>query len=138
MRGYMTGVRVDTSTRLLADMLIVLLIFALIRTLHGVPLISPSEPPDPFPALALRDTQSHFGQRTVNDIVIGCLATILACTWSAVHPNIPAVTDSTWTCFKRRVTMTICALLAPELMTLWAMRQRIAAKEIRDKYNKGL
>jgi hypothetical protein len=58
VRGYMTRVHVDTSTRLPADMLIVLLIFALIRTLRGVPLASPSEPPDPFPALALCDTQS--------------------------------------------------------------------------------
>ncbi|KAF8188005.1 hypothetical protein BJ912DRAFT_407946 [Pholiota molesta] len=121
-------------------MLIVLLIFALIRTLRGVPLASPPEPADSFPALTLResDTQSHFGQRTVNDIVISCLATIFACTWSAVHPNIPAVTDSAWTCFKRQVTTTICALLAPELMTMWAMRQRLAAKRIRDQYNTDL
>jgi hypothetical protein len=119
-------------------MLIILLVFAFIRTLRGVPLASPPEPPDSFPALALRDTQSHFGQRSVNDIVISCFATIFACTWSAVHPNIPAVTDSAWTCFKRQVTTTICALLAPELMTMWAMRQRLAAKRIRDEYNKGL
>jgi hypothetical protein len=119
-------------------MLIILLIFALFRTLRGVPLASPPEPPDPCPALALRDTQSHFGQRTVNDIVISCLATIFACTWSAVHPNIPAVTDSKWTRFKRRVTTTICALLAPEMMTFWAVRQRLSAKEIMDEYNKGL
>ncbi|KAF8188028.1 hypothetical protein BJ912DRAFT_408550 [Pholiota molesta] len=117
-------------------MLIILLMFAFIRTLRGVPLASPSEPPSPLPALDLRDTQSHFGQRTVNEIVISCLATIFACTWSAVHPNIPAVTDSKWTCFKRRVTITIYALLAPELMTMWAMRQRLAAKEIMDEYNK--
>ncbi|KAF8173447.1 hypothetical protein BJ912DRAFT_910591 [Pholiota molesta] len=118
-------------------MLIILLIFALIRTLRGVPLASPPEPPDPLPALALRDTQSHFGQRTVHDIVISCLATIFACTWSAVHPNIPAVTDSAWTRFKRRVTITIYALLAPELLTLWAMEQRLGAKRIVDEYNKG-
>jgi hypothetical protein len=117
-----------------ADMLIILLIFALSRTLRGVPFASPS---DPFPALALRDAQSHFGQRTVNEIVISCLATIFACTWSAIHPNIPAVTDSKWTCFKRRVTITICALLAPELVTFWAMRQRLGAKEIMERYNKG-
>ncbi|KAF8188000.1 hypothetical protein BJ912DRAFT_851333 [Pholiota molesta] len=118
-------------------MLIILLIFALIRTLRGVPLASPTEAPDPFPALALRDAQSHFGQRTVHDIVISCLATIFACTWSAVHPNIPAVTDSKWTCFKRRVTITIYALLAPELVTMWAMRQRLSAKVIMDTYNEG-
>jgi hypothetical protein len=119
-------------------MLVILFIFALIRALYGVPLASPLELPDPFPALALRDAQSHFGQRTANDIFISCLATIFACTWSAIHPNIPAVTDSKWTCFMRRVTMMICALLAPELVTLWAMRQRLAAKKIMDKYNEGM
>ncbi|KAF8173471.1 hypothetical protein BJ912DRAFT_1147789 [Pholiota molesta] len=81
---------------------------------------------------------THFGQRTVNDIVISCFATIFACTWSAIHPNIPAVTDSKWTCFKRQVTITICALLTPELVTLWAIQQRIAAKEIMDEYNKDI
>jgi hypothetical protein len=119
-------------------MLIVLLVLVLIRALRGVPLALPSEPPVPFPTLDLRDTQSHFGQRTVNDIVISCLATIFACTWSAIHPNIPAVTDSAWHSFHRRVTITICALLAPEWMTYWAVQQRLDAKIIMDEYNKGL
>ncbi|KAF8187997.1 hypothetical protein BJ912DRAFT_1059556 [Pholiota molesta] len=119
-------------------MLIILLAFALIRTLRGVPLASPPEPLDPFSVLALRDTQSHFGQRTINEIVISCFATIFACTWSAVHPNIPGITDSAWTRFKRRVTITIYALLAPEIMAGWAMEQRIAAKEIMDEYNKDI
>ncbi|KAF8173475.1 hypothetical protein BJ912DRAFT_822147, partial [Pholiota molesta] len=70
--------------------------------------------------------------RTVNDIVISCLATIFACTWSAIHPNIPAITDSAWHSFHRWVTIMICALLAPEWMTYWAVQQRLGAKKIMD------
>ncbi|KAF9473975.1 hypothetical protein BDN70DRAFT_816449, partial [Pholiota conissans] len=106
-------------------MLIVLLLFALFQSLQGVPLSSPTNPPDDFSTFCLRDTESHFGQRTVYDIIISCFATIFACTWSAIHPNIPAPTDCWWTRFKRQVTTMICALLAPELITMWALWQRL-------------
>ncbi|KAF9473970.1 hypothetical protein BDN70DRAFT_866848 [Pholiota conissans] len=119
-------------------MLIILLLFALFQSLQGVPLSSSTNPPDDFSTFCLRDTESHFGQRTVNDIIISCFATIFACTWSAIHPNIPAPTDCWWTRFKRQVTTMICALLAPELIAWWALDQRIAAREIMDEYNKEI
>ncbi|KAF8171311.1 hypothetical protein BJ912DRAFT_911624 [Pholiota molesta] len=83
----------------------------------------------------MHDTQSHFGQRSVNDIVVSCFATLYACTWSAIHPNIPAPTDSWWTCFKRQIVTMVYALLAPELITTWALRQRLAARRIMNEYN---
>lgn len=119
-------------------MLIIMLLFALIRTLRGVPLETTLEVPDAIPALVLRATQTHFGQRAVNDIIISCFATIFACTWSAVHPNIPAPTDCWWTRFKRQVVTMVYALLAPEAITAWALRQRLAAARIADKYNNHL
>ncbi|KAF8169803.1 hypothetical protein BJ912DRAFT_1048178 [Pholiota molesta] len=115
-------------------MLIILLLFALTRTLNGAPL----RVPDRHPALDIHDIQGHFGQRSVNDIVISCFATLYACTWSAIHPNIPAPTDSWWTCFKRQIVTMIYALLAPELITTWALRQRLAARRIRNEYNKKI
>ncbi|KAF9474067.1 hypothetical protein BDN70DRAFT_816330, partial [Pholiota conissans] len=118
-------------------MLIVLLLFALFQSLQGLPLSSPTDPPDDFSTFCLRDTESHFGQRTVNDIIISCFATIFACTWSAIHPNIPAPTDCWWTRFKRQVITMIYALLAPELIIFWALQQRLAAREIMDDI-KGL
>ncbi|KAF9474069.1 hypothetical protein BDN70DRAFT_816329, partial [Pholiota conissans] len=105
-------------------MLIILLLFALFRSLQGVPLSSPTNPLDEFSTFCLRDAESHFGQRTVNDIIISCFATIFACTWSAIHPNIPAPTDCWWTRFKRQVTTMMYALLAPELITFWALKQQ--------------
>ncbi|KAF9473622.1 hypothetical protein BDN70DRAFT_885670 [Pholiota conissans] len=119
-------------------MLIVVLLLALSQTLESVPLSPPAGSPDPFFALDHRETESHFGQRTVNDIVLSCFATIFACTWSAIHPNIPAPTDCWWTRFKRQVTIMIYALLAPELITIWALRQRMGAKWIMEKYNREI
>ncbi|KAF9471587.1 hypothetical protein BDN70DRAFT_819822, partial [Pholiota conissans] len=109
-------------------MLIILLLFTLFQSLQGVPLSSSTNPPDDFSTFCLRDTESHFGQRTVNDIIISCFATIFACTWSAIHPNIPAPMDCWWTRFKRQVTTMICALLAPELITYWALKQHSASQ----------
>ena len=120
------------------NMLIILLLFALFQTLRGVPLSYPTNPPDDFSTFCLRDTESHFGLRTEWDIIISCFATIFACTWSAIHPNIPAPTDCWWTRFKRQVMTTICALLAPELITFWALQQRIAAGKIMEEYNKEI
>jgi hypothetical protein len=116
-------------------MSIVLLLLALTRTLHGFP-VAPTSPPVSAPGP--RDTQVHFGARGVNDIIISCFATIFACTWSAVHPNIPAPTDCWWTCFKRQVATMVYALLAPEAVTAWALRQRLAARTIADEYNQEI
>ncbi|KAF8189019.1 hypothetical protein BJ912DRAFT_967721 [Pholiota molesta] len=112
-------------------MLIILFLLAFIRTLHGVPISPPLE----APVLFIRDAGEHLGRRTVSDIVTSCVATIFACTWSAVHPNVPAPDDSGWTCFKRQFVTMVYALLAPEAITAWALRQRLGAKKIMKAYN---
>ena len=76
-----------------------------------------------------------YGTRETSDIVISCLATIFACTWTAVHPNIPSPMDSRWDIFKRRVITMTYALVAPEFITAWALRQYMAAKAIVRAYN---
>ncbi|KAF8169526.1 hypothetical protein BJ912DRAFT_999464 [Pholiota molesta] len=72
-------------------MLVVLLFFAFIRTLQGSPLALPIEA---SMALDSQDMDDKFGHRDISDIIISCFATIFACTWSAVHPNIPSPWDS--------------------------------------------
>lgn len=116
-------------------MLIIFLVFALIRTLHGVPISSPMDATRSSISLEVRDTQTEFNTRALNEIILSCFATILACTWSAVHPNVPSPTDCWWTRFKRQVGMMIYALLAPEVITGWALRQRVAAQKIASSYN---
>ncbi|KAF9480148.1 hypothetical protein BDN70DRAFT_782905, partial [Pholiota conissans] len=73
--------------------------------------------------------------RTKWGIIRSCLFTIFACTWTAIHPNIGAPTDSQWIIFRRRLSVMLCALIAPEVMVLWAMKQRQGAKRIVEKYN---
>lgn len=119
-------------------MLIILLLFALIRTLRSVPLSSPLETTNACLALDIRNMPSHLGERAVRDIIISCLTTILTCTWSAVHPNIPATTDGAWARFKSQFAMMVYALLLPEAITAWALRQRLAARKIANIYNTSL
>ncbi|KAF9030519.1 hypothetical protein BDP27DRAFT_1349079 [Rhodocollybia butyracea] len=67
--------------------------------------------------------------RTVPEIVWSCLTTIFACTWVAVHPNIPSRHDSDQDLLWRRVKILAVALIAPEYIILWAANQLWSAKK---------
>ncbi|TDL14486.1 hypothetical protein BD410DRAFT_845985 [Rickenella mellea] len=54
--------------------------------------------------------------RTKYDIVWSCLTTMFACTWVAIHPNIPAPYESSFEIGLRRFGIVIMALIAPELV----------------------
>lgn len=88
--------------------------------------------------------------RTLDDIVQSCLVTILACVWFAVHRNIPApevkrprnanffVRFAKWvwrTVLDRRqaVIVFVVALLVPEWILFWALRQALCARKLRRK-----
>lgn len=73
--------------------------------------------------------------RTLQDILWSCLVTIFACVWIAVHPNVPEPTHSGWTNLKQRLMIMVYATLAPECITMWALRQRIGAAKHAKKYN---
>ncbi|KAK7028222.1 hypothetical protein VNI00_014912 [Paramarasmius palmivorus] len=76
------------------------------------------------------------GCRTTTGILWSCLSVIFICTWVAIHPNIPKVQDKEgkpWNpaaVIYQNVELMVVALLAPEFMILWAMRQREKAKKI--------
>ncbi|KAJ6473299.1 hypothetical protein DFH09DRAFT_1219109 [Mycena vulgaris] len=61
--------------------------------------------------------------RKLFDIVWGCLATIFACTWVSVHPNVPAPDEGWLACVWRRLRMMITTVVASELMVSFAARQ---------------
>ncbi|KAJ7247087.1 hypothetical protein C8J57DRAFT_1674670 [Mycena rebaudengoi] len=61
--------------------------------------------------------------RKLFDIVWGCLATIFACTWVSVHPNVPPPNMSPLTLLWYRLRMMLIAIIAPELMVGFAARQ---------------
>ena len=68
--------------------------------------------------------------RTTWNIICSCAATIFACTWVATHPNIPGAADRWFNIFFRRLKITFFALLAPELIVAWAMRQWLASRRL--------
>ena len=81
--------------------------------------------------------------RTIWNIIWSCLTTIFSCTWVSVHPNIPSPKQrEAKNCFQRwirnpllsfaehRLPLFVCALLVPEYVLAWAIRQHLRAREI--------
>jgi hypothetical protein len=80
--------------------------------------------------------------RTLLGIIWSCITTIFLCTWVAIHPNIPAPVNirrmGFWRkcvhkisyLFGNKVLMLICALLIPEYVLAWAIRQHLMARKI--------
>ncbi|OAX39393.1 hypothetical protein K503DRAFT_799686 [Rhizopogon vinicolor AM-OR11-026] len=62
------------------------------------------------------DPPSSNTTRTLSDIIWNCVATLFACTWTAIHPNIPA-------------------LFAPELIITWAAQQFSSALNAKNHIN---
>ena len=79
-------------------------------------------------------TREKFTGRTIWSIIWSCLVTIFACTWVAVHPNIPDPDEKWHTVASRRVGITFMALIAPELVIMWAMRQLVSARKLAKQY----
>ena len=88
--------------------------------------------------------------RTIWNIIWSCLVTIFSCTWVAIHPNIPYpgkkkdigrferwVWHPLRSSILHRLPLFICALLVPEYILSWAIRQRRVAGQIA-KDNNGM
>ncbi|KAF5356517.1 hypothetical protein D9757_013520 [Collybiopsis confluens] len=75
--------------------------------------------------------RSALPTRSTSGIVWSCITTIFACTWVAVHPNVPSVYDSDMQLFWRRVKILTVALIAPEFIIIWAANHlRSATKSL--------
>ncbi|TFK59898.1 hypothetical protein BDN72DRAFT_850992 [Pluteus cervinus] len=74
-------------------------------------------------------------ERTLVDIIRSCLFTIAACVYRAIHQNIPDPRTTWWQRTWLTAKITLLALLAPEMMIWWAMKQWMGAKVIRDDIN---
>ncbi|KAJ7903330.1 hypothetical protein B0H14DRAFT_2491575 [Mycena olivaceomarginata] len=84
---------------------------------------------------ALTDTCDDINNcRKLFDIVWGCLATIFACTWVSVHPNVPPPRQSRLALFWRRLKMMLITVLAPEIMVAFAARQFLTARRFSKEY----
>ena len=62
-------------------------------------------------------------QRSTWEILWTCLATIFACTWVSIHPNIPSSKDGRIRIAFQRLELMVWAILTPEMIIFWAMRQ---------------
>ncbi|KAK1219028.1 hypothetical protein PQX77_018256 [Marasmius sp. AFHP31] len=81
-------------------------------------------------SLSLIEKRSEPSTRTVYGIIWGCLTTIFACTWLAIHPNVPSPNDSRSRILSRKVMIMGLAILVPEYTTVWAFRQWSTARRI--------
>ncbi|KIM24398.1 hypothetical protein M408DRAFT_75968 [Serendipita vermifera MAFF 305830] len=117
-------------------MLILLLAYSILQT-------GQSEA-GPIPAsIELRDVASYDGQnsqRSLANVVWSCLSTILLCTWVAVHPNVHFraekhnqgwfkkwLWDPLHEAFTYKLPLFLWALLVPEYILAWAVRQYLQA-----------
>ena len=110
-------------------MLLLLLLFYLSHnTSQGLTLSLASSPKSE--ALYPRLGKEFFDDRSVWAIVWSCVATLFACGWVAVHPNVPSARDSELRILGRRLVIMVYMILAPELIIRWAACQYFDAKAI--------
>ncbi|KAG6905872.1 hypothetical protein DXG01_017179 [Tephrocybe rancida] len=79
-----------------------------------------SSPDNQVPASSCND-------RSISGIIWSCLTTIFACTWIAIHPNIPQHGERP---IVRRLKIFVTAIIAPELIILWSLRQWFASRRL--------
>ncbi|KAG2153251.1 hypothetical protein DEU56DRAFT_474835 [Suillus clintonianus] len=78
-----------------------------------------------------------FTNRTLWNIISSSVLTLFACIYSAIHPNIPSPKDSPFRILRRRLGTMIVALIAPELVVVWAMRQWISARNVTKQFKES-
>ncbi|PBK69084.1 hypothetical protein ARMSODRAFT_174945 [Armillaria solidipes] len=96
----------------------------------------------PCSSTQMQSEQPSDSQRTVFNILWSSLATIFACVWIAIHPNVPGpkLMEQGWffTSVLRRTELMIVTVFAPEVITIWAFRQFFVARSIHNLPRKTL
>lgn len=88
-----------------------------------------------IPTLDVSDSPSNSNTRTVWDIWWSCTATLFACTWTAIHPNVPGIDEGKITIASRRLFIMAMALVFPELIITWATLQFFSARKATRNFN---
>jgi hypothetical protein len=60
---------------------------------------------------------------------------LFACTWTAVHPDIPDEDEGIIAIAFRRLLLMVMAFLAPEIMVAWAAWQFLCARQVAKDFN---
>ncbi|KAG1809677.1 uncharacterized protein BJ212DRAFT_596740 [Suillus subaureus] len=71
-----------------------------------------------------------FTTRTLWTIIFSSVLTLFACIYNSIHANIPSPKDSPNGILRRRPGIMVMALLFPELIVAWAMRQWFGARHV--------
>ena len=119
-------------------MLFIILLYYLALSIRASPI-----PPIICPSLELNSCADVTHSRTIWNIIWSCLATIFSCTWVAVHPNMPCpkqregknrfqrwIRNPLLSFAEHRLPLFVCALLVPEYVLAWAIRQYLRARKI--------
>ncbi|KAG2051792.1 hypothetical protein BDR06DRAFT_573852 [Suillus hirtellus] len=79
-----------------------------------------------------------FTTRTLWTIISSSVLTLFACIYSAIHPNILSSKDSgSFLIIRRQLGMMIMALIAPEIIVTWAMRQLFSAHQVTRQFERS-
>ncbi|KAG2047099.1 hypothetical protein BDR06DRAFT_1000326 [Suillus hirtellus] len=79
-----------------------------------------------------------FTTRTLWTIISSSVLTLFACVYSAIHPNIPSPKHSGYPrILWRQLGLMIMALIAPELIVTWAMRQWFSTYQVTRQFKKS-
>ncbi|KIK51314.1 hypothetical protein GYMLUDRAFT_181609 [Collybiopsis luxurians FD-317 M1] len=85
--------------------------------------------------IATNDSCDNIHQcRTLFQIVWSCVSVLIACTWVAIHPNVPSPREGVLSILARKVGLMIVTLIAPEVVVLWAARQWFSARELAKRH----
>ena len=114
--------------RLACVLLLTLLTYQLVAQAKVAPIITREEDPS--------SCVDCHAQRTLYNIVWGCVSTTIICAWAAIHPNIPP-REGPLKGALRRLELMIWAIVAPEILPAWALNQLLAAMTVRGVYNDG-
>jgi hypothetical protein len=121
-------------------MLVLILLYAVTQSAFGDAI--------PVSSIEVRDPSGNrelIPTRTLWNIIWSCLFTIFLCTWGALHPNISSTQNKPGMSWREKLRKSLVelltyklplflwALLVPEYILAWAIRQYLTAGEIQKK-----
>ncbi|KAH6912730.1 hypothetical protein BKA70DRAFT_1264786 [Coprinopsis sp. MPI-PUGE-AT-0042] len=101
----------------------------------------PSALPTPSASLLRRaepvagDIKFDTNYRSQFDIIWSCLSIVFASTWVATHPNVLRYDATTWEVLRRRLKLMFIAVLSPEAVVSFSVKQWFGAKRILGVFN---
>ncbi|TFK28954.1 hypothetical protein FA15DRAFT_664596 [Coprinopsis marcescibilis] len=85
-------------------------------------------------AFDLTSNQSQISRTTLSQTLWGCLFTVVSVAWITIRPNVPSPREGRWKRLRRRLKLLFLALLVPEMMLYWAVRQWVGANKLKERF----